>query len=210
MLETTNLGGGEPTGVILWENNERYPYINEVFFYATAVADTYRTLDIVRANIKNPQIFYGEESMKDTVERYLEMRESNATAGYISTGVLEADKLKMIPFDPKGTSLSDVTGLIEWYENKSKEHNGVKNNSQMDKKGENLVTAEVDITEEATKKNTNDLVDYLNAGLEIVNQFLGTQIKAVAKVEEEDVENDEADDVQGDDREGFGGVSSDG
>lgn len=192
----------EPVGVILWENRERYPYINRVMDVSLAIADTYRTLDICRANIKNPQIFYGEESMKDTVERYLEMRESNATAGYISTGVLEADKLKMIPFDPKGTSLSDVTSLIEWYENKQKERNGIKNNAQMDKKGENLIEAEVDVNDEATKKNSSDLVDYLNEGLEIVNEFTGLNLKAVEKG---GMEND---DLLGDGGEGSGDVSA--
>ena len=175
------INGGEATGVMVWENKKRFPYIYSVILYAQAISDTYRTLDVIRANIKNPQIFYGEESMRTTVERYLEMRESNASAAFISTGNLEADKLKLVPFDPKGTSLSDVTGLIEWYEGKLKERNGVKNNSQMDKKGENLVTAEVDVTDQSTAKNIDDLVEYLQSQIDVANEFLGLQMKVVAK-----------------------------
>lgn len=175
------IDGGEAAGVIVWENKKRFPYIYSVILYAQAISDTYRTLDVIRANIKNPQIFYGEESMRATVERYLETRESNASAGFISTGNLEADKLKLVPFDPKGTSLSDVTGLIEWYEGKLKERNGVKNNSQMDKKGENLVTAEVDVTDQSTAKNVDDLVEYLQSQIDIANEFLGLQMKVVSK-----------------------------
>lgn len=199
---------GEPTGVILWENKERFPYIYSIIKSSLEIADTYRTLDICRANIKNPQVFYGEESMQKTVERYLEMRESNANAGFISTGILEADKLKVVPFDPKGTSLSDVTALIEWYDNKMKERNGVKNNSQMDKKGENLVEAEVDVTDESTKKNASDVVDYINEGLEIVNEFTGLSLKAVDKggIEEED----DTDDLRRDDTEGADNISDNG
>lgn len=200
--------GGEPTGVILWENKERFPYIYSIIKSSLEIADTYRTLDICRANIKNPQVFYGEESMQKTVERYLEMRESNANAGFISTGILEADKLKIVPFDPKGTSLSDVTALIEWYDNKMKERNGVKNNSQMDKKGENLVEAEVDVTDESTKKNSSDTVDYLNEGLEIVNEFTGLSLKAVDKGGMD--EDGEADDIRRDDTEGSDNISDNG
>lgn len=185
------INGGEATGVMVWENKKRFPYIYSVILYAQAISDTYRTLDVIRANIKNPQIFYGEESMRTTVERYLEMRESNASAAFISTGNLEADKLKLVPFDPKGTSLSDVTGLIEWYEGKLKERNGVKNNSQMDKKGENLVTAEVDVTDQSTAKNIDDLVEYLQSQIDVANEFLGLQMKVVAKKAVESGDADE-------------------
>lgn len=204
MLNVTSMSydvNRDPVGVILWENRERYAYINSVLFYSLAISDTYRTLDVCRANIKNPQIFYGEESMKSTVEKYLEMREANSSAGYISTGVLEADKLKMVPFDTKGTNLSEVTALIEWYENKQKERNGVKNNSQMDKKGENLIQAEVDVTDEATNKNVDDLVDYLNEGLTIVNEFMDLNLKAVRKG---GIDNE---DISGNDRRGVSDIS---
>lgn len=203
---------GEAKGVIVWENKKRFPYIYAVILYAQAISDTYRTLDVIRANIKNPQIFYGEESMRATVERYLETRESNASAGFISTGNLEADKLKLVPFDPKGTSLSDVTGLIEWYEGKLKERNGVKNNSQMDKKGENLVTAEVDVTDQSTAKSNDDVVDYLQEQLDIANEFLGLQMKVVSKkaVEGGNEDDDDTADVQTDDRTGSGDVSNNG
>ena len=195
-LKTLSDTGEEAKGCILWENKKRFPYIYSVIFFASAIADTYRTLDVCRANIKNPQIFYGEESMRQSVERYLEMRESNASAGYISTGVLESDKLKMMPFDPKGTALSDVTALIEWYDSKMKERNGIKNNSQMDKKGENLIEAEVDVTDEATRKNASDLVEYLNLQMETINTFMGTQIKFVDKnaEEEDNIEKEEKED----------------
>ena len=180
-LKTLSDTGEEAKGCILWENKKRFPYIYSVVFFAQAIADTYRTLDVCRANIKNPQIFYGEESIRQTVEKYLETRESNASAAFISTGMLEADKLKIMPFDPKGTALSDVTALIEWYDSKMKERNGIKNNSQMDKKGENLIEAEVDVTDEATKKNASDVVEYLNMQMEDINKFMGTSIKFVDK-----------------------------
>lgn len=198
----------EPNAMILWENKQRFPYIYSVIKTSLEIADTYRTLDICRSNIKNPQVFYGEESMQKTVEKYLEMRESNASAGFISTGILEADKLKVVPFDPKGTSLSDVTALIEWYDNKAKERNGVKNNSQMDKKGENLVEAEVDVTDESTKKNSSDLVDYLNEQMEEINKFTGLNIVFEDKGGMD--EDGEADDIRRDDTEGSDNISDNG
>ena len=38
-------------GVIVWENKQRYPFINSVFYYAERIADTLRTLDVVRENV---------------------------------------------------------------------------------------------------------------------------------------------------------------
>lgn len=208
-LKAATWDNKEPTGVLLWENKERYPFIDSIMYYASVIADTYRTLDVCRNNIKNPQIFYGDESLKETVERYLELRETNATAAFISTGVYEPDKLKILPFDPKGTTLTEVTSLIEWYENKLKERNGIKNNSQMDKKGENLIEEEVNITDESTNRNIESLVDYMNEQLEFINEFMELNLKVVSNKEVEDNGNsDKREDLRADGGSGADNISN--
>lgn len=189
-------------GVIVWENKQRYPFINAVFYYAERVADTLRTLDVVRENIKTPQIFFCEESVKNSVERFLEDRESNMSA-IISTGVFEVDKVKTVPIDPKGTALSDITALVEWYENKFRELCGTENNSQMDKKGENLIQAEVDTNNEYTELGVDKCIETIQEYLDYVNDIFGTNIT----VKKKEAENEEELDLSGDANNGESDVS---
>ena len=189
-------------GVIVWENKQRYPFINAVFYYAERVADTLRTLDVVRENIKTPQIFFCEESVKNSVERFLEDRESNMSA-IISTGVFEVDKVKTVPIDPKGTALSDITALVEWYENKFRELCGTENNSQMDKKGENLIQAEVETNNEYTELGVDKCIETIQEYLDYVNDIFGTNIT----VKKKEAENEEELDLSGDDNNGESNVS---
>lgn len=189
-------------GVIVWENKQRYPFINSVFYYAERIADTLRTLDVVRENIKTPQIFFCEESVKNSVERFLEDRESNMSA-IISTGVFEVDKVKTVPIDPKGTALSDITALVEWYENKFRELCGTENNGQMDKKGENLVQAEVEVNDQYTELGVDKCIETMQEYFDYVNDIFGTSIT----VKKKEAENEEESDLSGNDNDGAGDVS---
>lgn len=193
-------------GVIVWENKQRYPFINSVMYYAERISDTLRTLDVVRENIKTPQIFFCEESVKNSVERFLEDRESNMSA-IISTGVFEVDKVKTVPIDPKGTALSDITSLVEWYENKFRELCGKENNGQMDKKGENLVQAEVEVNDEYTELGVDKCVETMQEYFDYVNDIFGTSITVKKKEEEND---EKESDVLGNDSAGADNVSDNG
>lgn len=190
-------------GVIVWENKQRFPFINSTFYYAERISDTLRTLDVCRENIKTPQIFFAEESVVNTVKKFLEEREENVSS-IISTGVFEVDKVKTVPIDPKGTALSDVTALIEWYESKYRELCGLENNAQMDKKGENLIQAEVDVNDEYTALGVDKCVETLQEGFDYVNKIFGTNIT----VDKKEVETN--DELRTDDADGQGDVSSDG
>lgn len=194
-------------GVIVWENKQRYPFINSVFYYAERISDTLRTLDVVRENIKTPQIFFCEESVRPTVERFLEDRESNMSA-IISTGVFEVDKVKTVPIDPKGTALSDITALIEWYENKFRELCGTENNGQIDKKGENLVQAEVEVNDEYTNLGVDKCIETMQEYFDYVNDIFGTSITVKKKEEEADVSEEEYE-LSGDDNGGESNISGD-
>lgn len=206
LKRTDRTAPAKAQGVIVWENKQRYPFINSVFYYAERISDTLRTLDVVRENIKTPQIFFCEESVKNSVERFLEDRESNMSA-IVSTGVFEVDKVKTVPIDPKGTSLSDVTALIEWYENKFRELCGTENNGQMDKKGENLVQAEVEVNDEYTDLGVDKCIKTMQEYFDYVNDIFGTSITVKKKEEEAD---DKAElDVSGDDNGGESDVSGD-
>lgn len=204
LKRTDRTAPAQAKGVIVWENKQRYPFINSVFYYSERIADTLRTLDVVRENIKTPQIFFCEESVKNSVERFLEDRESNMSA-IISTGVFEVDKVKTVPIDPKGTALSDITALVEWYENKFRELCGTENNGQMDKKGENLVQAEVEVNDQYTELGVDKCIETMQEYFDYVNDIFGTSIT----VKKKEAENEEESDLSGDDNSGSDNVSGD-
>lgn len=186
-------------GVMVWENKNRYPFINTVMFYAQAVADTMRTLDVVRANIKNPSIFVAEESVVNTVKKFLSDREDNVDS-VISSGVFDPNKVSVIPYDTKGTSLADVTALVEWYESKFRELCGTRNNSQMDKKGENLIQAEVSVNDDYTEDSVQKCIETMQECLDDVNKIFGTSITVKAR----EVQNEN---ISGIDNDGSGSMA---
>lgn len=177
----------KPRGVFIWENALRYPFINHTMFYSKAIADTMRTLDVCRVNIKNPYMIVCEESVVNTVKAYFNSRDNNEEF-IISSGVFDADKVKMLPIVTNGENLTSCTSLIEWYENQYRMLCGIENNSQMDKKGENLIQAEVEITHEYTEFSTDRALEYIQQGLDDVNKLFGTNITVNKKESEGDDE----------------------
>lgn len=204
LAKTDGIKYGKGKGVMVWENEQRFPFINSVMYYAFAISDAMRTLDVVKQNLKQPNVIAAEESVVPTVKQYLKDREDNVDS-VISSGVFDPKKVSIMPFDVNGTSLNDITSLIEWYENKFRELCGVDNNSQMDKKGENLIQAEVSVNDEYTDNNTIKATDVIQRGLDDVNKIFGTNIRVVEVNKNEDLPRDNkrgADNVSDDDRRG--------
>lgn len=201
IAKTEGIKYGKGKGVMVWENEQRFPFINSVMYYAFAISDAMRTLDVIKQNLKQPNVIVAEEAVVPTVKQYLKDREDNVDS-VISSGVFDPKKVSIIPFDVNGTSLNDITSLIEWYENKFRELCGVDNNSQMDKKGENLIQAEVSVNDEYTDSNTEKATEVIQRGLDDVNKIFGTSIKVV------EVEKD--DDLSGSDNKGADNLSGDG
>lgn len=165
----------KPRGVYVWDNALRYPFINQTIFYSRAIADTMRTLDVCRVNIKNPYIIVAEESTVNTVRQYFNNRDNNEEF-IVSSGVFDANKVQLLPIVTNAEALTSCTSLIEWYENQYRMLCGIDNNSQMDKKGENLIRAEVDITSDYTNLSIDKTIEYIKKGLEDVNKLFGTNI----------------------------------
>lgn len=178
---TGNYGSKNPKGVYIWENAIRYPFINQVIFYARSVSDTMRTLDVCRVNIKNPYIVVAEESAVNTVKQYFANRDNNEEF-IISSGIFSPEKVNLLPIASNGENLNACTSLIEWYENQFKMLCGIENNAQMDKKGENLISDEVEVNEEYTELNVDKSIEYIEKGLEDVNKLFGVNI-SVKKIE---------------------------
>lgn len=182
--------GSDYKGVYVRENELRYPFVNHVIFFADAISDSMRTLDVCRQNIKQPFIIACEESVVNSVKEFFKHRDNNENY-IVDTGVFPADKISLLPFDTNADNLKNATELVDWYENKFRELCGVKNNGQIDKKGENLIQSEVDINDEYTWAAIDKCLNSIQKGLDDVNKLYGTNMQ-VKKFEDEEVaENDD-------------------
>lgn len=181
---------GGKKGVFVRENALCFPFINQVVFFASAIADTMRTLDVCRVNIKRPYFVVCEESVRPTVERYFRERDENNEA-IISSGIFDADKVSILPIQTNAESLTACTQLIEWYESKYRELCGIENNSQMDKKGENLISDEISVNDDYTAMGPQKSVTYIQQALDDANKLFGTSITVKAREMKEDMKDDE-------------------
>lgn len=175
-------------GVVVWENRVRYPFINQVLFFADAISDSMRTLDVARANAKTPYIIVAEESVIPTVKQYFNSRDNNENV-FVSSGIFPVDKVKVLPLVTDTGVLDNCTSLIEWYENKYRELCGIQSNAQQDKKGENLIQAEVHVNDMYEHLNVDKCVETIQECLDDANKIFGTNIKVIKKREDEN--NDE-------------------
>lgn len=202
-LKKTNgvKGAAKLKGVFVRENALCYPFVNHVMYYADAIADTMRTLDVVRQNIKQPYIIVAEESIVNSVKNFFTQRNENMEY-IISSGIFPADKIQLLPFVTNSDNLKDTTALIDWYFNKFKELCGIDNNGNIDKKGENLVIREISVNEEYTDSGVDKCLEYIQKGLDDVNKLYGTNIRIERNNDKGNLEGgtkDEKEDSKNDD-----------
>lgn len=198
-----NRQSGQPTGVIVWDNKMRYPFINTVWFFARCIADCYRTLDITRYWLKRPLLLSGPEESSESVKKVIAGLDENPDAVYLSDKLGVQKTTQLFNTNANGQNLQDVTGILEWYENKFRELCGLDSNAQMDKKGENLITAEITVNDQYQQMSLDKSLDEIQEGLDNVNKFFGlnlsvqqneaTKQQAVEDMEESE-ENDNGDD----------------
>ena len=184
---------------MLWETKTRYPFINTIFYYARAISDTMRTLDVAKIWLKMPNLPVCEESMVESVKHVFQSIKNNEEIIPVSGGLIGLDKFNLLPIGNAVQNVDACTELIDWYEMKFREACGMKANTAADKKGENLITDEVHINDSYTDSITDTLADYLNEQLEAMNKFLGTSIRAVVN---ENLQEDTQDDNMEDERNG--------
>ena len=195
---------GEAKGVLIWENINRYPFIRHVMQYAEAVADTMRTLDVARVNIKTPYVIAAEESVVSTVREFFNKRDNNEDA-IISSGIFDPKKISLMPIQTTSENLKACTQLIEWYRAQFKELCAFKTNTQLDKKGENLTQAELNSNADYIAKRYEETTYILEECLQEANEFFGLNLKLRVKEEivydNEDIQTDKgkSDSISSDD-----------
>ncbi len=180
--------------VMVRESMTMFPFINEVFFYADAIADTYRTLDNVRLNIKQPFMVACDDKLKPSVEKMF--RERNSNTGFIvGTGDLSDPnkKIQLFPFDANPQNLRDCTMTIEWYMNQFLQLCGVKTANTVDKKAQ-VTNDELHANDSVSSVNTDNTLDYLNSQLENANKAFGLNMRAVPANQELTTQSQDSED----------------
>lgn len=181
-------------GVMVHETKTRFPFIETVIYYAQAIADTYRTIDVARTWIKQPFIPVCEESIVPSVKKMFQDMKDNDEMIIASTGVQDISKFNILPIDTATTSIDTACQLIDWYTEQFKIACGFDGNTQIDKKGENLISDEVNFNEDYTEKHSNDMLEYIQSQLDVANEYFGLNMKVVeveGAEENQEVKKDE-------------------
>ena len=182
-----NLNQNEkPRGVFIRENPFMYPFINYCIDYAEKVADTMRTIDVTRANIKRPYIIAAEEQLVPTVKKFFEQRDNNMEY-IVSTGVFPADKIAILPFETNAEAIKVGTDLIEWYYNDFDNKCFNNSNANPDKK-ERLLVDEVNSNNQSRDKEKEKFRNFLQGQLDFCNKCLGTNLRLKEEPKDDDIQ----------------------
>lgn len=191
----------EGQGVWIKANSLATPIVAYVIEYADKIADTLRTLDTTRANIKRPYVVVAEESIMNTVKAFFNSRDNNEDF-IISSGVFPADKIKLLPFDTNAENIRDCTMLIEWYLSQFRQIISVSAPGTVDKKAE-VTTAELFSHEGVEQVHAQMIDEILEESIERANKFLGLnqsikrkEVNEMSKEVNDDVNNNSNEEVQ--------------
>lgn len=190
---TGTFDSNKPQGVMVWENKQRFPFLFTVDYFAHTIADTYRTIDVAKAYMKRPFIPVCEESMVESVKEVLNKIIENEEVIPVSTGVKEVTKLDFHDIIGMGDSVKDAMELLDWYEQKYREKCAITSNTQVDKKGENLISDEINMNEDYITMRDETILDYLQEQFDFVNECLGTHITVEVDEKPQEGAADESD-----------------
>lgn len=191
LVLTTTSGSEKDDGeaVYVRENELVYPFINYVVEFADKIADTYRTLDITRANIKRPYVVTAEESVIEGVKAFFNNRANNESY-IISSGIFPADKINLLPFENNPENIRDCTGLIDFYYSKFRELESISSSpATIDKKAQ-ISVPELNQNVGAEKAINESIRSVLQRELDFCNEKLGTNMRVVSKMAERSDNND--------------------
>lgn len=182
------LPSNTPSGVWVRENEMVYPFLNYCVAYAEKIADTQRTLDVTRSNMKRPYIVVAEEQVVPSIKKFMEDKNDNVDY-VVSSGVFDVNKVNVIPFQSTPENLKACTDLVEWYMNDFDALCGLNSNANSDKK-ERLIVDEVNANNESIEQSVDSVVEYMQSQLDDVNKYFGTNITIGVTNKEDDEDDD--------------------
>lgn len=196
-----NLSAKKPKGVIVRENEYMYPFLNYALYYAERMADTLRKIETAQKYTAVGHIFSADESRVSTIEGTLKAVFDENQTRVVGRSPLSDIGIESIAFPESAASVDTLVSSYEWLCNQYRQLCGFDSGSNMDKKGENLLNAEISMGEDYVDRQRASMISCIQKGLDDVNKLFGTNIT----VEEGGVKYD---DVCRDDTEDTGFVSN--
>ena len=181
----------DKTGFYIQEKKFCYPLANSAIITAERVADTMRSIDVMRVLLKSPFVVFCIEEMRRTVEQYFKNIKDNDEL-IISTGVFDPKNVQVQPLEFNPENIKTARELVEWYLAQYLSFCGVNSNPASDKQ-ERLLVDEINANDEETDNNTQPEVEYMNMQLERVNAITGWSMKMEVNYENKDIQRDFAD-----------------
>lgn len=178
-------------GFMLFDNKNRYPLIKQIVYYSEAISDTLRTIDVARKWYKMPSIPVCEQSLVDSVNSTLNAISDNDEIIPVSSGMQTVDKFTLAPVGDVTKNISSATALIDWYTERFKSVLGIENNTNINKKGENLNSEEINIDVGLAETLDTSKWDYIKEQCENLNSYFGEPVVTVKEVPEPQPEEGE-------------------
>lgn len=178
-------------GFWVMEKKLIYPLARTCILMSERIADSMRSIDVMRNKMKDPYIVFTIEEMRRTVQEFFNNLKLNDEL-IISTGVFDPAKVQVEKLEFNPEILKAMKELIEWYEGRYNSFCGINSNPASDKK-ERLLVDEINANDEETDNNVNKEVEYMNAQLEKVNELTGWSIRMEVAYENKDIRRDSGD-----------------
>lgn len=167
---------GEPTGVMVWENDMLRPFIQQIIYYTDMMSQTLRKIEVATKYAAVGHIFVADESIAKSAEATIRSIYDDNVDHVISSGIFDPSKFQAVNFSENPTSLQSLTAAYEWYSSQYRILCGTAAASNMDKKGENLIADEIHVGDEYAEMQSQHVIDCIQRRLDIANEFLGTDM----------------------------------
>lgn len=188
-------------GTYIRANDMCFPFINRVLWYSRNVADLLRSVENNIFLVKHPVIVPTTVKGRKTMLEWIRQTEDNYPYQFLfknSDGRTEPDDVKVQNLDEQGTISKSAMEMIDWLEQRFYGECGIENmGSQVDKKGENMINAEVSASDDITNFVTQGLVDYINDELEVMGVKKLPGMENFRCVPRKGISNGETDDIRG-------------
>lgn len=165
----------KPSGVLVRENFYMYPFITYVIQWSDYVADTLRTMDTARRHLKHPTFVAMPQEMVNKMKEQEDQIDDNVDVVGVSQ-MHDSSQIAAINMSYQGIT-DEIRSVYDWYDAQFMGLCGIAHNSGVDKKGENMITAEVGVDGESDNANLMVIRDSVQKGLDLANDIWGLNMK---------------------------------
>lgn len=182
-----NKQSGIIDAVMCKDNELMYPFANYLRVYASRIADTQRSLDVVARMLKAPAIITCDERDVQNVKKVLEQIDIN-TPYILGIGALPYDTLKTIDTGVSPESLKVLYDYLCNLNSQASELIGVNSNPEQNKR-ERMLVDEINVNNADTSLKLDIRLKERQAFCKRVNDAFGLNISVKANAQNEEFAN---------------------